>query len=318
MKYLALFALPLGLALVPTAPAADKAQAKQEATARMIARNTQYRRAPAQQAAPQQQQAQQRNLSSGTRQGRNRQGGGQGRDRSSINPNVVRRSQVPTVENQARIYTANTAPVVVPSSAGNAVDLSEARRNRNELARRGRAGGEGNWRNQGGNDSSENGNWRRDDNDGARRNWRNRDRDGDGDNDNNRRWKNGNNSYRRQDWDRTRRDRNYWRSRYNRFALFGGGYYYWNSGYWYPAYGYDPYLSTYSYDAPIYSYNDQDPGETISNVQQELQQRGYYRGTVDGSFGRMTRQALLDFQRDSDLPVSGEIDQDTLAALGFE
>ena len=55
-----------------------------------------------------------------------------------------------------------------------------------------------------------------------------------------------------QQWDRTHHDRAWWRSHYNRFAVFGGGYYYWNTGYWYPAYGYDPYFSTYSYDAPIY------------------------------------------------------------------
>ena len=50
-------------------------------------------------------------------------------------------------------------------------------------------------------------------------------------------------------------NRDWWRRNYNRFALCGGGYYYWNSGWWYPAYGYDPYFSTYAYDAPIYSYN---------------------------------------------------------------
>ena len=41
----------------------------------------------------------------------------------------------------------------------------------------------------------------------------------------------------------THHDRHWWRSHYNTtFVLFGGGYYYWDAGYWYPAYGYNPYL----------------------------------------------------------------------------
>ena len=119
-------------------------------------------------------------------------------------------------------------------------------------------------------------------------------------------------------WHRQHQSRDWWRSRYSRFALFGGGYYYWNAGYWYPAYGYDPYLCTYTYNAPIYAYNDMDPGEIIASVQQELQRLGYYRGALDGTYGPLTRWALLNYQRDTGLPVTGEIDQTTLASLGFE
>lgn len=113
-------------------------------------------------------------------------------------------------------------------------------------------------------------------------------------------------------------NRDWWRRNYNRFVLFGGGYYYWNSGYWYPAYGYDPSYSSYTYDAPLYSYNGLPPGQVISIVQSQLQQRGYYRGAVDGSFGPRTRQALLNFQGDAGLPMTGEIDQETLNALGYD
>ena len=119
-------------------------------------------------------------------------------------------------------------------------------------------------------------------------------------------------------WHRQHQSRDWWRSRYSRFALFGGGYYYWNAGYWYPAYGYDPYFTNYTYDAPIYAYNNQDPGRIIASVQWKLQRLGYYRGELDGTYGPMTRRALLNFQRDNGLPVTGEIDADTLAALGFE
>lgn len=119
-------------------------------------------------------------------------------------------------------------------------------------------------------------------------------------------------------WHRGHHDRSWWTSRYSRFALFGGGYYYWNSGYWYPAYGYDPYFSTYTYDAPIYSYNDLDPGQVIANVQAELQNRGYNPGGVDGTYGPMTRRALLRYQTDNGLPATGEIDRDTLGSLGLQ
>jgi putative peptidoglycan binding protein len=131
------------------------------------------------------------------------------------------------------------------------------------------------------------------------------------------RWSGGDHQGRHHHWDRSRHDRSWWSSRYSRFALFGGGYYYWNGGYWYPAYGYDPYFSTYSYDAPIYAYNDMDPGDVIANAQTELQRLGYDPGAVDGTFGPRTRAAVLDFQRDNGLPVSGEIDEATLDALGL-
>ncbi|HEV3409937.1 MAG TPA: peptidoglycan-binding domain-containing protein [Chthoniobacterales bacterium] len=126
-----------------------------------------------------------------------------------------------------------------------------------------------------------------------------------------RRWSNHHN------WDRKRRNRAWWRSHYTRFALFGGGYYYWNNGYWYPAYGYDPYFNNYAYDAPIYAYQDQDPGQVIADVQAALNRRGYYAGAVDGTYGPMTRRALLGFQRDNGLPVTGQIDEATLETLGF-
>lgn len=120
-----------------------------------------------------------------------------------------------------------------------------------------------------------------------------------------------------QHWNRERHDRNWYRSHYSRFARFGGGYYYYNAGFWYPAYGYDPYFSSYVYDAPVYGYNDLDPGQVIGNVQSQLQQEGYYRGDLDGLFGPMTRQALLNFQADNGLEPTGEIDEPTLRALGL-
>ena len=134
------------------------------------------------------------------------------------------------------------------------------------------------------------------------RNWHERHRDDPNFDRNHRRWHN----------------REWWRRNYTRFALFGGGYYYWNSGYWYPAYGYHPSYSTYSYDAPLYGYNGLPPGQVIAMVQTQLQQRGYYDSAVDGTYGPRTEQALLNFQADAGISMTGEIDQDTLSALGFQ
>ncbi|HKP93052.1 MAG TPA: peptidoglycan-binding domain-containing protein [Chthoniobacterales bacterium] len=116
---------------------------------------------------------------------------------------------------------------------------------------------------------------------------------------------------------RDRHDRSWWRSHYSRIALFAGGYYYWNSGYWYPAYGYDPYYSSYTYDEPIYGYNDLPPGQVIANVQSALQEQGYYQDAVDGLIGPRTRAALSAFQRDQGLPITAAIDGPTLQALGL-
>ncbi|MDP9003608.1 MAG: peptidoglycan-binding protein [Verrucomicrobiota bacterium] len=112
-------------------------------------------------------------------------------------------------------------------------------------------------------------------------------------------------------------DRGWWRSRYSRFALFGGGYYYWNNNYWYPAYGYDPYYNSYSYEEPIYGYGDSDPGQVIASVQTELQRLGYYRYAVDGLMGPATRAAIARFQRDNGLPMTSGIDRPTLQSLGL-
>jgi len=114
-----------------------------------------------------------------------------------------------------------------------------------------------------------------------------------------------------------RHDRSWYQSNYNRFALFGGGYYYFDRGYWYPAYGYDTAYSTYRFDEPIYGYNSLEPGQVLVNVQQELRRQGYYRGEIDGLIGPMTRAALARYQADRGLYVTRAVDGPTLAALGL-
>jgi hypothetical protein len=111
-------------------------------------------------------------------------------------------------------------------------------------------------------------------------------------------------------------DRTWWHSHYNNIVFVFGGWYYWNSNYWYPAWGYDPY-AYYFYDGPIYAYNDLPPDQVIANVQAALQQQGYYQGEVDGILGPLTRAAIANYQRDNGLYITSAIDEPTLAALGM-
>ena len=114
-----------------------------------------------------------------------------------------------------------------------------------------------------------------------------------------------------------RHDRGWWRSQGFPIVLYGGGYWFWNNGWWYPAYGYDPYYSNYVYDGPIYGYGNVAPGDVTSEVQQRLAQQGYYQGPIDGILGPMTRRAIERFQVDHGLAVTAAIDQSTLASLGL-
>jgi Putative peptidoglycan binding domain len=113
-------------------------------------------------------------------------------------------------------------------------------------------------------------------------------------------------------------DRGWWTAHYPRIVLIGGGWYYWNSGFWYPAWGYDPGQAFYAYDGPIYAYNDLPPDQVVANVQEVLQNQGYYQGEIDGMLGPLTRAALADYQRDHGLYTTSAIDEPTMASLGFD
>jgi Putative peptidoglycan binding domain len=113
-------------------------------------------------------------------------------------------------------------------------------------------------------------------------------------------------------------DQGWYRSHYNRVELIGGGYYYWNNGYWFPAWGYDPSAQYYAYDAPIYvGSRAEPPDRVIADVQSALQQMGYYQGEVDGLLGPLTREALTAYQTDHGLYTTAVIDEPTLSSLGM-
>jgi hypothetical protein len=112
-------------------------------------------------------------------------------------------------------------------------------------------------------------------------------------------------------------NRDWWKQNCNTIVFVTGGYYFLDAGYWYPAYGYDPLNSYYDYDGPIYTYGNLLPDQVIANVQAALQDAGYYFGAVTGSLSVETRAALVNFQRDQGLIVTGAIDEPTVELLGL-
>jgi hypothetical protein len=115
-----------------------------------------------------------------------------------------------------------------------------------------------------------------------------------------------------------RHDQAWYRSHYNRIELIGGGYYYFNAGYWYPAWGYQPSAQYYVYDGPIYAGRQAEPPDrVIADVQASLQEMGYYKGEVDGLLGPLTREALTGYQSDNGLYTTAAIDEPTLESLGL-
>ena len=99
------------------------------------------------------------------------------------------------------------------------------------------------------------------------------------------------------------------------WAIIDGGYGY-GYGYGYPfAYdgGYysEPYVAT---TAPDYDTSD----SIGTDVQRALAEQGYYRGSIDGDLGPMTRDAIAAYQRDHRLPVPGTINAPLLKSLDID
>ena len=115
---------------------------------------------------------------------------------------------------------------------------------------------------------------------------------------------------------KNRKDCNWWRNRCVTIIFWDWGWWGWWDGWWYPAWGYDPY-SYYGYNEPIYGYGDLSPEQIVAGVQGALQERGYYQYSIDGKMGPLTREAIARYQRDHRLPVTSGIDQATLGSLGI-
>ncbi|WP_455201561.1 peptidoglycan-binding domain-containing protein, partial [Kaarinaea lacus] len=55
----------------------------------------------------------------------------------------------------------------------------------------------------------------------------------------------------------------------------------------------------------------------VYHAQMRLIHKGYKPGPADGLVGKKTRKAVANFQWDSGLPITGELDKSTLKALGL-
>lgn len=117
--------------------------------------------------------------------------------------------------------------------------------------------------------------------------------------------------------DRHHHDHDWWRHNCDAIVFVGGGFWGWYDGWWYPAWGYDPYYSYYDYNGPIYGYDGLQPDEIIADIQAALQELGYYPYAVDGVLGPQTETAIAHYQRDYGLSVTGAIDPPTVRSLGL-
>lgn len=56
-------------------------------------------------------------------------------------------------------------------------------------------------------------------------------------------------------------------------------------------------------------------GEAVKDVQRRLKELGYYKSSIDGSYGSVTASAVKAFQQKNDLTADGVCDEDTLKKL---
>ncbi len=74
-----------------------------------------------------------------------------------------------------------------------------------------------------------------------------------------------------------------------------------------------------NYTQPSYNFTQElergSRGQDVVMLQQILKDIGYFFGRVDGVFGSITRRAVVDYQTDNGLAVTGRADFDTLASL---
>jgi outer membrane lipoprotein SlyB len=67
--------------------------------------------------------------------------------------------------------------------------------------------------------------------------------------------------------------------------------------------------------APPPGYGAPEPAMTVAQAQERLYVLGYSNERVNGLMGPQTRIALREYQKDRGLPVTGELDADTIAQL---
>jgi peptidoglycan hydrolase-like protein with peptidoglycan-binding domain len=56
--------------------------------------------------------------------------------------------------------------------------------------------------------------------------------------------------------------------------------------------------------------------DQVRQVQEALKAQGHDPGPIDGTMGAQTQEALRAFQKSKDLPVTGQLDSETIDKLG--
>jgi Putative peptidoglycan binding domain len=104
------------------------------------------------------------------------------------------------------------------------------------------------------------------------------------------------------------------------------GFYPWD---YYPYYAFDYYPYDYYpgyyadvepeyYSAGVSASVDQRRDPNVTAVQTDLAKVGYYRGAIDGLFGRATRDAVARYQSDQNLTITGTLTTQTLESMGVQ
>jgi hypothetical protein len=125
------------------------------------------------------------------------------------------------------------------------------------------------------------------------------------------------------DWDR--HHDHFWNGHRCRFIngewfIYDTGFYPYGYGYPYDYYPYEYDPGVYEDDANYYSQGAYDSSgqvtdSTVAGAQTQLARQGYYRGEIDGIVGPETRRAIMRYQSDRGLRVTGRLNADTLRAL---
>jgi putative peptidoglycan binding protein len=127
------------------------------------------------------------------------------------------------------------------------------------------------------------------------------------------------------DWDRGRD--HFWNGHRCRFVngswfIFDFGFPWYDYGYPYDYYADDYYPYEYEdqgadYGQGAYDSADEYAQSTVGAAQAQLSRQGYYQGKIDGVYGAATRRAVMRYQSDHGLRVTGSLSADTLQALGL-
>lgn len=132
----------------------------------------------------------------------------------------------------------------------------------------------------------------------------------------------------RRDWDR--RSAHHWNGHWwawdgSYWVGLEAGYYPWD---YFPYYAYDYYPYDYypGYYADVEPYYNGEgvadavpaPDDNVAAVQKDLTRLGYYRGPIDGLYGRATRDGVAHYQAAKHIAVTGTLTRQTLQSLGVQ